>query len=345
MELNEKKSLQFELWQVCNNRCLFCYIGEENRYTPDSLKLQALNDAITILNDEEKMKPYNVVSLIGGEFFQGQLNTLEIKNKFFSLIRKIAELQVSDKIQEVWIMATLTIGNQEDLYTSINLMKEVYNNANKPELLNQVWIVTSYDTIGRFHTEKMHDNWKFNMLNLHNRYPEIKFNTCTILTQDLIQKYLNNEFSFNDFMQTYNTNMFFKQPSPGALASLKEGQSPMDQYREAKQKMEKVLPGFFPKREDFLNFLIKFSQDCPNLYDHLFNVKYRADDLYRNFNYKDKRMLLNHRNKESKNEITRTGLSDFDTQTAECGHLLNYCAYIDSDACMICDREFVRNQY
>ena len=67
-------------------------------------------------------------------------------------MHKTAELQISGKMQEVWIMCTLTIGDQKDLYTSLNILNEAYIAAGKPELMEQVWIVTSYDTIGRFHT-------------------------------------------------------------------------------------------------------------------------------------------------------------------------------------------------
>lgn len=347
MDINEKKSLQFELWHQCNQKCVFCYNANSNTFTPTELKIKALDDAYDFLSDNKKMIPYNTVSYIGGEFFQGQLDTDEVKNKFFRLIQKTAELQISGKIREVWIMCTLTIGSQKDLYTSLDIMKKIYIQAGKPELMNQVWLVTSYDTIGRFHLPKMQENWSNNMLNLHEKYPTLNFNTCTILTQDIITKYLNGEFSFNDFMNKYHTSMFFKQPSPGGIKPIHENLSKIEQYMEAKQLMEKRLPGFFPKREDFLKFLIKFKEDCPGLYDKLFNIIYRADDLYRNFNESDDnhRMQLNHRNKHTRNELNEKEGNCLEFLTAKCGHQLNYCAYIDSDECVICDREFIQNQF
>lgn len=345
MELAEKKSLQFELWQECGpTYCTYCYIGKNNRCTPNALKLDALNKALNFLNDEEKMIPYNTLSFIGGEFFQGQLCTPEIKNKFFDLMRKTAELQISGKIKEVWLMCTLTRENQEDLYTSLEILNNMYKEVNKPELMSQVWIVTSYDTIGRFHTQKMHDTWDYNMKHIRELYPTIHFNTCTILTQDLITKYLNDEWSFHNFMNTYNTAMFFKQPSPGSTPPAITNGTDLELLMSAKQEMEKIIPGFFPKREDFLRFLMKFKEDCPELYVKLFNIQYRADDLYRNFNEEDKRMMLNHRAKNKRSE-TDTNDGSFDTKTAPCGHQINYSAYIDSNECMICDREFIRDQF
>ena len=344
MELNEKHSLQFELWQTCNSKCTFCYLGESNLCTPIELKLKAVNDAIAFLSDEKKIAPYNTVSYIGGEFFQGQLDTLELKDKFFDLMHKTAELQISGKMKEVWIMCTLTIGDQEDLYTSLNILNEAYISAGKPELMNQVWIVTSYDTIGRFHTQKMLDNWKYHMQYIREVYPAIHFNTCTILTQNLITKYLNDEWSFHDFMNKYHTAMFFKQPSPGAIKPSIQNGTDLELIMSAKQEMEKRLPGFFPKREDFLQFLIKFKDDCPDIWNKLFNIQYRADDLYRNFNDDEKRMLHNHRAKDKKSEVDEDN-GTLDSKTASCGHSLNYSAYIDSDECMICDREFIASQF
>lgn len=344
MELKEKKSLQFELWQECNSKCIMCYLGENNICTPDCLKLKAINDAYNFINDPEKIKDYNVLSYIGGEFFQGQLSNLEVKKAFLKLIKKTAELQISGQIKEFWLMCTLTIGNQNDLYDSLDVLKDIYNKAGKPELIEQVWIVTSYDTIGRFHTQKMKDNWSYHMNKIYSEYPGIKFNTCMILTQDLITKYLNNEFSFHDYQNIYHSGLFFKQPAPGAtkidnpniLVTSIEGR------RLAKQIMEKKLPRFFPKRETFLKFLIKFRKDCPELYDHLFNVVYRADDLYRNMNDEEDghRMQYNHRDKQTKNEITEGDLNQHLMNS--CGHLLDYCAYIDSDNCMICDRDMIK---
>lgn len=323
-----------------------CYLGESNLCTPIELKLKAVNDAIAFLNDEEKIAPYNTVSYIGGEFFQGQLDTPELKNRFFDLMRKTAELQISGKMKEVWIMCTLTIGDQKDLYTSLNILNEAYIAAGKPELMEQVWIVTSYDTIGRFHTQKMLDNWEYHMQHIHEVYPSIHFNTCTILTQDLITKYLNDEWSFHDFINKHHTAMFFKQPSPGSTKPKDTDCELIDQYQQCKEIMEAKLPGFFPKRETFLEFLVKFKDDCPDLWDKLFNIKYRADDLYRNYNQDEegKRMQLNHRAKNKRTEMDED-FGEMIQKIGPCGHLINYYPYIDSKECCMCDKEFIDAQF
>lgn len=251
MELKDKRSIQFELWQCCNSRCKFCYLSEANRYTSTDLKLKAVNDAISFLSDDEKIASYITVSYIGGEFFQGQLDTLELKEAFFKLMHKIVELQISGKMKEVWIMATLTIGDRKDLYDSLTILMNDYEVANKPELIDQLWIVTSYDTIGSFHTQKMLDNWDYHIKHIYELYSQINFNTCMILTQDLITKYLNDEFFFHEYYRTYHSALFFKQPSSGSIKPTIDKGTDLELVMSAKQEMEKIILDFFQKEKHF----------------------------------------------------------------------------------------------
>ena len=80
---------------------------------------------------------------------------------------------------------TLRSGNQDDLWDTIGRI------SNKGKL----WICTSYDTSGRFHTAKMLEQWKYNMKELKTRFPEVNINTTTILTGDFIKKYMSGEFN------------------------------------------------------------------------------------------------------------------------------------------------------
>lgn len=114
-----KKQLQFEIWEECNSKCKFCYLGKINLLTPNHVKLKSLQLILDKISDLSIYDEYDVISYLGGEFFQGQLNTPEIKELFFKLMEKTAWLLENKYIREVWIYATLTIGNQEDLYKSL----------------------------------------------------------------------------------------------------------------------------------------------------------------------------------------------------------------------------------
>ena len=314
------KQLQFELWQECGSNCKFCYLGDGNKFTNNELKMKSLQNTIDKISDLSLYSEYDTLSYLGGEFFQGQLRTPELKEKFLELMEKTAWLKDNGYIKQVWIYATMTIGDQKDLYDSLEKFK------NKDGL----WILSSYDTMGRFHTPKMEETWKYHMKHIHELYPEVKFNVTTIITGDLIEKYLNDELSFKKMMEEYHTEFFFKQCGLGAF--------------ESPQKMNEKIGNFFPKRDSFIKFLIKFrKEESPLIWDKLFNIKYRADSLYRNFNDDGKQMILNKRFKDRKNEVETENANDM--LTGPCGHLKLYQAYIDSDKCVVCDKQMVESLY
>lgn len=315
-----KTVLQFEIWQECNNNCSFCYLWNENRHTPDNLKITAIQKAIDKIEDISIFDEYDTLAFIGGEFFQGQLrkNSL-VKEKFYELMHKASELYNSGIVKEIWITATMCIGKCEEMY---EILKFFNNHEN-------VWIVTSWDTMGRFRTQKMRDTWEYHMRKLKQDFPSLKINVSTILSGDLIDKYLNDEFTFINMMNDYDCTFFFKQC--GVLFDDRK----VGSFSEAKRLSNIKIPNFFPERNKFLQFLIKFRQQEPEiLYDKLFNVQYRADDLYRNYNVSDRQMELNHREKDETRE-------SMDFSVMGCGHIILYSAYIDSDKCVLCDKAMI----
>lgn len=314
------KQLQFELWQECGSNCSFCYLGDGNKCTATELKMKSLQNTIDKISDLSLYSEYDTLSYLGGEFFQGQLRTPELKAKFMELMDKTAWLKDNGYVKNVWIYATMTIGNQEDLYEALTHFKNKEN----------FWILTSYDTMGRFHTQKMEDTWKYHMKHIHELYPEILFNVTTIITGDLIEKYLNGSFSFQQMMEEFNCSFFFKQCGLGSFTS--------------PQEMNDKIGNFFPTRDNFIKFLKKFrKEESPLMWDKLFNIKYRADTLYRNFNNAGEQMILNTRFKDSKVEVKTNNA--FESLTLPCGHLLVYKAYVDSDKCVICDRNMIEELY
>ena len=311
------KQLQFELWQECGNGCKFCYLQEENKFTPDKLKIMACNNAYNKISDLSNYPEYDTLAYLGGEFFQGQMKNPEVKQAFMRLMEKTKQLYLDGYVKHIWVYATMTIGDQKDLYDMLELFGD----------LPEFWILTSYDTIGRFHTPKMEETWKYHMKNIRKLYPHIKLNITTILSEDCIQKYINNEISFTDMIKEYDCNFFFKQCGFGGLT---------------KERMNEILPGFFPRREIFLEFLKKFKQqETPDMWDRLFNIQYRADTLYRNYNDEKHQMELRQRYKNKRwetDEKVECGVN-------KCGHLMTYAAYIDNEECVLCDKEMIGELY
>lgn len=309
------KQIQFEIWKQCNTNCTFCYSGKLKNENDINKKLTNLKNVIDIVKDDSLYKEYDTVGLIGGEFFQGQLDTDELRDCFFNLISILKDKVNSGLLKKIWLNATLAIGEQKDLYKALDILKDT---------IGEVWVLTSYDTLGRFHTQKMEDTWHFHMNKIHNEYPNVKINITTIITGDLIQKYLSNTFSFKNFIQKYDCSFFIK---------LSAG---IENEFISKQDTNNKLGYFFPKRGDFLKFLIKLKKEDFALYDKLFNIKYRADTLL--CEYQNKNIIVK-RDKDTKLE---TYNPDID-HVMSCGHLSIYNCYLDSDNCALCDKFMIEN--
>ena len=52
--VNDNRSLQFEVWQECNNHCTFCYLCEENKHTDKQLKIESMKNIIETISDEKE---------------------------------------------------------------------------------------------------------------------------------------------------------------------------------------------------------------------------------------------------------------------------------------------------
>lgn len=302
------KAIQFELWTECNVGCKFCYLHKRARKTPKADKLREMQKVEDFLRAGD-MKDYNIIGFIGGEFLQGQLHDLEVREKFFILLHIIRDLILEKKLDGMWLSASLT-QDTFDLRETLDIFKDV-----KPEApTGGFWLSTSYDTKFRF-TLKTLSVWKNLMLGVKENYPNILCNTTMVLTQDLVEKYLSGEIRFQQFIDEYGTQLFFKPPH-----------MIYDLFK-SKPEMESKLPGFFPKRKDFLEFLTKVydTEECW-VFDKLCNLNFRADSLYRSDN----------EDPESREKGTLYEIAG--SEYLPCGHHHSYGAYIDSKACMLCDK-------
>lgn len=347
-----RKSFQWELWQCCNNVCDFCYLGKENRHTDKERQLKSLHDLKQNLEELDFQK-YNNVSLIGGEFFQGQLENAEVRKSFFEVIETLCKLYTSKKIGSIWLAATLTIGDQADLYKTIEMFERAGVRPHPSYGSSGLWVCTSWDSKGRFHTEKHKQNWEFHMQNISNYYPWVKKNTTIIITQDLCEKYLAGEFVPKHFSGKFLTSLFYKQPAmfhdntiggKGKMGLTESAQRGiLDEYlTKTKAEIEEGLGyRFFPDRRTFRRFLLKYAKDDADTFNKLFNIEFRADELHKNFNEdaQDEEQL-----RDKKSNIESSASADSITnpncllEPASRKHIVHYASYADSNACMICDR-------
>ena len=334
-----RKSFQWELWQYCNSLCDFCYLGEDNRIHNKERQLQSMLDLNQAI-DHMDFSVYNNISLIGGEFFQGQLDDPEIHDKFFEIITKIFQLYVDKKIGSMWITCTLTLGDQKHLYELLDLAEKMGVHPVDEYGSSGIWLCTSWDAKGRFHTPKMKENWEFHMKNIKKKYPWIKFNTTIILQQAFVDMYLEGKFRAYSFMEEYNTTIFFKQCGiPTSLhdkLEFPDGIEITDDLIKlaSKKKFNEDYFAFYPTRDSFLLFLEKFYIEDNESYDRLFNIRYRSDELHRNF-------LQDECDKMFERYKGDYGMEETGVKLLPCGHSDVYTPYIDSQRCCLCDRNVI----
>lgn len=314
------KTLQYELWQECNNHCTYCTLGCNNIKTPKEMKLLAINTAIQELQQLTQGE-VSTLGFIGGEFFQGQLYDFDVKRAFFDLMAVANGLLNEGIIEELWLNVTLTIGENVDLYDLIASI----------DRKDKLWLLTSYDTKGRFHTDKMFDTWSRHMEELKDFFPEVRRNTTMIITGDFIQKYLKDEIDLHEFEHKYNTSVFLKTPvKPDDLCNMSKGDI-----------NKKFGYYFFPKEIDFTKFLMKFREkEGIEAFDKLFSNSLKAEELHKNYNDNELRNVIFTRSADYKEHLD-CDKSLKDIEESKCGHSSIYKCFVDTDGCAICCKQLI----
>lgn len=335
-----RRSFQWEVWAMCNNYCTYCYLGQDNRHTDKVRQMKSLIDLHKAI-DNLDYRIYNNISLIGGDFFQGQLDDPEVHDSFMALIEKCAKAYSEDKIGSMWITCTLTIGDQKHLYEMIEIFEKYKCFPREGWSASGIWLCTSWDIKGRFHTPDRLENWDYHMLNIQKTYPWIKFNTTIILMEDFMRAVIDHKWSPKEFSEKYKTTLFFKQVGLGQIVNeqmfMDDCLNPIKAYSRNKIAVNERLGfDFCPHRRTSLDFLRVFAMEYPEFYDRLYNIQYRADELHRNFN-DNMNDLKTKRNKHSANETDVA----MENSLNVCGHMINYMPYIDSDKCCICDKKAI----
>ncbi len=351
-----RKSFQWQLWESCNNMCPFCYLGKAIRSNDPTYQFESLENlkrALTTLD----YSIFGNISLIGGEFFQGQLGDAKVRNSFFELIEMLCKLYLQKKIDSIWITSTLTTGDQADLYKTIDIFEQAGVEPKDDNPCSGIWICTSWDSRGRFRTDKQKKNWEFHMTRLSDEHPSIKKNTSIILMQDFCESYLNNSFRPKEFMEQFKTTLSFKQPGlfiygeKGFDELVRSGTASedtfVDEFVTRRKHYFEDLTGFrfYPKRETFRKFLVKYAREDLETFDFIMNNALRADVVHQNLTG------------EAEDYVERNkGSNIFSSSAVECvinnncriqdrmkKHVINYAAYYDSNECMLCDLLQIRD--
>ena len=284
--------LQFELWKDCKHGCPFCC----NRDIPHVRdKLQAMRFAKAKI---EEVGNCDSISLIGGEFFDGQLELKKVQWAFEDLLVTIAERIKYGHANRGLICTSLMYGDETMLLHACELLRFF-------GVSNRFLLCTSWDTAYRFNSVTR-KHWEDNVRLLRTLYLEIPLHVEIIMTQAFIEAYLRGEFTVKGFEEQWGCKVDFNTPYV-----------PFIKFKDKKD-MEDQLPNFFPKRADFFRLLEKAADSGDIDLETLLSVGQHSSNLY--YTLDDETWLhMDNRHKKN-NTCLREGPC-----TGGC------CGYIDSN--------------
>lgn len=305
------RMLQFELWKDCSNNCSFCWNRDLiHLLTSNKKKIEHINYVLSEVNKD--LSQYDVVSIIGGEFFEGQLFNQEVKEAFHKLIHKFAQLLKDNKIEQVFIMLSFMKKDLSDL-------DEVIDIFDKYNVLDRVLWCTSYDEKGRFHTQEQKQIW-FDNINEYRRY--LRIHVEMIMTEPMIEAIISEQVDLKYFSDRGVSVDFIR---PRVHTSI-------NHTDKTKEETKKIVPFIYPKRNTFLKFLTYLQKKYPQKLENLYSMEIRAFDV-----------VLVSENRVMHRDIDHY-IEDKELDTVmPCGHSDKFAGYSDSDKCMVCDIEKYRN--
>ena len=251
-----KNNIQFELWKNCTNSCDFCF----NKGCPCSTK----EDKIRILREVRyrlvrlNYEFYEKVGFIGGELFGNQIEDEEVFNEFYKLFALCVRLLQSRLIKQVNFTSNLLAEDNNKMYQILDFIKST-------RLLNKFELCTSYDSKYRF--KNNFNVWHENMLYIKKNYPELQTHIEILPTQDFCEKCLSGEFNYEKFKKTYQSAIDYSDLNSGF-------------YYKDKFEMEKDVPGFFPQRKTFLQWVRKGLKEHWFRVEDICNYKIFFNELY-----------------------------------------------------------------
>lgn len=345
------QAIQFELWPDCQSGCPFCYLNGTKRVTTLAEKKANVLDAISTLNNLDIMKDYNAIGLIGGEFFQGQLHNVEVE--WGNLIDILYAKLKNKEVKEVWIASSLIKLIQGDILGTFGRFSDLELDEDQ-----RITLCTSFDTIGRFryhfefdeateqdiqeameelgcstveelkrallYNQEEVDIWVNNIKFVQANCPNTTVHVQVILTQDVIEKLIENPNYF-DFITDLGCIIDFRYPSitradcPTATVIEDYRSLLLAKYRDFPPKF------FIENRNSFLKFLPIFLEK--------YGIE-KVKNLLHQPEMRSRRLKIYVDNAELEDRW-----NDERDRFLPCGHLIDGLCYLDSEKCIYCDIE------
>ena len=293
------KILQYLLWTNCNNACKFCIRGDKSdAYSKTEDMLASIQKAKSNILSQDWSSYKGGISIIGGELYYVEDRKLQLA--LLDLMHTATDVILKKNDSTCIVLITNLIYND-------SFLKEVLHQFEKEGVLNQVHLHTSFDLKYRYKDNADKQLMLSNLEDLSKEFSTLNLTTQTILTQYFIDAVNDGSFNISEFEEKYNTRFTLLVPLYSNLSS--------------------TLSDFFPKRRDFINFLIKLYDENPITFRKFIDSARYA------FSSKDFIDTQNDRECRPSNSVFVT------SDMMKCGHYDIYRVYSDSDKCMLCDIE------
>lgn len=302
--------VQYSCWNNCNGSCDFCLRKERSIYSLEDqiFSLETIMKNIDLIDWENKFS--DGISLLGGELYN--ITDKKLQDTFMELIDTIIDKILLKSKNPNCRFSSVTNGVYDPTFL-FRVLDRVQERAG----IKAIDINFSYDIKYRYKNEDMRKQALSNINSVHNRY-----NYCVgvqmILAQYVLDMVKSGEWSIDRFLkEEIPGNMLcFLYPHPVHTG--------------------KILPDFYLKRKDFLDFLLKLREEHPSIYSS-FVFSTRNSGEFKYTGLVDKRFITEH------SETTELpSLSDGkEVINSRCGHSTLYRCYIDSSACILCDIESI----
>ena len=280
--ITHNEFVQIRPWNDCINNCSFCSVAKRCKNTPLESKKLRLNRAAELVKTLKSKQ----IGIMGGEFFEGQLKGCE--EEWEELLKTLLQTEA-----KVFITANL-IHEQHFLHETIDLLKE------------RLLVCTSYDEVGRFHTQEVKNNWFQNIDKLHEKGVNL---ICTcIQTQDFLE-------SKNELPEWLDVNLC--DPHLGVEWYIAVDKANYHDHLIAENKLFNL-----PRRST----AIKWMRSHPDVTARYAAYNATHSDTIYGFNEND---CLTTELEER--------LTDDNCVNPECGHPFFCQCYADSNKCMMCD--------
>ena len=178
--------LSIELWPDCTINCPFCFNKDRKLHkTPDNKKIEIINKVIKFLKNHYYR--YTTIQIMGGEFFNGELDNPIVLKKFLELCKFLNNLAVKKK-RIICIYSALkdTLGLKESLDI-------LYKNTKK----DQIKFNSSFNYNITHFKNTNYEDFVNKVLNIRSSYPKMKIHIQSLLSNQLISS------NFEDILSIY----------------------------------------------------------------------------------------------------------------------------------------------